>query len=227
MIVVGGRNKLLDQGILPALEKDNALHSVQEVRNKILEIDGTVGKMHIEMQEMKIQVSELSAEKEASMGGEIKLLSDKDDVLSQDLVKETSVLKNQEDNLTVEKQHATKIEESLGESNLVAKERATAIKNAEEGAFDLKKSFEELSKSWDEHEKEYQGVVAGKSSRDEDKCLEDQMGDAKICCCQLSSALEEATAIENELNVTKKEVDKVKNSLKSLSYDENIWTHYK
>ncbi|KAL6580577.1 Structural maintenance of chromosomes protein 2-2 [Orobanche minor] len=277
-------DKLLDQEILPALEKlrkertqymqwangnadldrlkryciayeyvqaekirDNALHSVQEVRNKILEIDGTVGKMHAEMQEMEIQVSELSAEKEASMGGEIKLLSDKVDALSQDLVKETSVLKNQEDNLTIEKQNAAKIEKSLGESKLAAEERATAVKNAEEGAADLKKSFEELSKSLDEHEKEHQGVVAGKSSGDEDKCLEDQLRDAKIAVgkaetelkqlqtkvghCekelkektgQLSSTREEADAIENELNVTRKEVDKVKNALESLSYDENI-----
>ncbi|KAL6541728.1 Structural maintenance of chromosomes protein 2-2 [Orobanche gracilis] len=277
-------DKLLDQEILPALEKlrkertqymqwangnaeldrlkryciayeyvqaekirDNALNSVQEVRNKILEIDGTVGKMHAEMQEMEIQVSELSAEKEASMGGEIKLLSDKVDALSQDLVKETSVLKNQEDNLTIEKQNAAKIEKSLGESKLAAEERATAVKNAEEGAADLKKSFEELSKSLDENEKEHQGVVAGKSSGDEDKCLEDQLRDAKIAVgraetelkqlqtkvghCekelkektgQLSSTREEAAAVENELNVTRKEVDKVKNALESLSYDENI-----
>ncbi|KAL6584162.1 hypothetical protein OROMI_003451 [Orobanche minor] len=39
---------------------------------------------------------------------------------------------------------------------------------------------------------------------------------------QLSSTREEAAAIENELNVTRKEVDKVKNALESLSYDENI-----
>ncbi|KAL6547966.1 hypothetical protein OROHE_009671 [Orobanche hederae] len=75
--------------------------------------------------------------------------------------------------------YSEQIEESLGESKLAAEERATAIKNAEEGAFDLKKSFEELSKSLDEHETEYQVLV---SSRDEDKCLEDQLRDAKICC---------------------------------------------
>lgn len=33
---------------------------------------------------------------------------------------------------------------------------AAAVKKAEDGAADLKKSFQELSKSLDEHEKEYQ-----------------------------------------------------------------------
>ncbi|KAK6155866.1 hypothetical protein DH2020_010114 [Rehmannia glutinosa] len=227
--------------------RDNAVQRVQEIRNKILEIDDTVGKMHAEMLEMDKQVSDLSAEKEASMGGELKLLSDKVDALSRDLVKETSVLKNQEDNLRTEKENATKIERSLGESKLTAEEMATAVKNAEDGAADLKKSVQELSKSLDEHEKEYQGVVAGKSSGNEEKCLEDQLGDAKIAVgraetelkqlqtkighcekefkeksSQLLLTREKAAAVENELNVKRKDVEKVKNALESLSYEENV-----
>ncbi|KAK6132193.1 hypothetical protein DH2020_034051 [Rehmannia glutinosa] len=261
-------DKLLDHEILPALEKlrkermhymqwangnaeldrlkrfciayeyvqaekirDNAVQRVQEIRNKILEIDDTVGKMHAEMLEMDKQVSDLSAEKEASMGGELKLLSDKVDALSRDLVKETSVLKNQEDNLRTEKENATKIERSLGESKLTAEEMATAVKNAEDGAADLKKRC----------------VVAGKSSGNEEKCLEDQLGDAKIAVgraetelkqlqtkighcekefkeksSQLLLTREKAAAVENELNVKRKDVEKVKNALESLSYEENV-----
>ncbi|CAA0834568.1 Structural maintenance of chromosomes protein 2-1 [Striga hermonthica] len=227
--------------------RDNAVQCVQDVRNRMLEIDGTVGKMQSEMQEMEKQVSELIAEKEESMGGEIKLLSDKVDALSRDLVKETSVLKNQEDNLMIEKGNAAKIERNLEESKQAVGEMINAVKNAEAGAADLKKSAEELSKSLDEHEKEYQGVVAGKSSGNEEKCLEDQLGDSKIAVgraetelkqlqtkivhCekelkektgQLLSTREKAAAIESELNVKRKEVEKVKNALESTSYDENI-----
>ncbi|GER46534.1 structural maintenance of chromosomes protein [Striga asiatica] len=227
--------------------RDNAVQCVQEVRNKILEIDGTVGKMHAEMQELEKQVSDLTAEKESSMGSEIKLLSDKVDALSRDLVKETSVLKNQEDNLMTEKGNAVKIERSLEESKLAVEKMANAVKTAEAGAADLKESAAELSKSLDEHEKEYQGVVAGKSSGNEEKCLEDQLGDAKIAVgraetelkqlrtkighsekelkektAQFLSTREKAAAIVNELDVKRKEVEKVKNALESLSYNENV-----
>ncbi|GER35073.1 structural maintenance of chromosomes protein [Striga asiatica] len=213
--------------------RDNAVQCVQDVRNKMLEIDDTVGKMHSEMQEMEKQVSELIAAKEESMGGEIKLLSDKVDALSRDLVKETSVLKNQEDNLMIEKGNAAKIERNLEESKQAVGELINAVKNAEAGAADLKKSAEELSKSLDEHEKEYQGVVAGKRSGNEEKCLEDQLGDSKIAVGraetdlkqlqtkivhsekelkektgQLLSTREKAAAIESELNVKRKEVEK-------------------
>ncbi|KAL0400934.1 UNVERIFIED_CONTAM: Structural maintenance of chromosomes protein 2-1 [Sesamum latifolium] len=277
-------DKLLDQEILPALEKlrkermqymqwangnaeldrlkrfciayeyvqaekirDNAVQCVQEIRDKILEIDATVGKMHEESQGMENRVSELSAEKEANMGGEIKLLSDKLDALSRDLVKETSVLKNEEDNLRTEEENAAKIERSLEESKLAAEEMAAAVKNAEDGAADLKKSFQDLSKILDEHEKEYQGVVAGKSSGNEEKCLDDQLGDAKIAVgraetelkqlqtkvshcekeleekkTQLLSTREKASLIENELDVKRKDVEKVKSALESLPYEENI-----
>ncbi|XP_051143191.1 structural maintenance of chromosomes protein 2-1-like [Andrographis paniculata] len=277
-------DKLLDQEILPALEKlrkermqymqwangnaeldrlkryciayeyvqaekirDNAENSVQEVRNRIVEIDANVVEMHAKVQEMENQVSELSAEKEASMGGEIKLLSDKVDTLASDLVKETSMLKNQEDNLVTEKANAKKIEKSLEESKLSAEQTAVAVKSAEEGAADLKKNFQELSKSLDEHEKEYQGVVAGKSSGNEEKCLEDQLGDAKIAVgraetelkqlqtkvshcekeleekrTQLISTREKGSALETELDSKRKDVEQVKSSLESLSYKENI-----
>lgn len=140
-------DKLLDQEILPALEKlrkermqymqwangnaeldrlkrfciayeyvqaekirDNTVQSVQEIRNTILEIDANVGKMHEETQEMEKQISKLSSEKEESVGGELKLLSDKADELSRDLVKEASVLRNQEDNLKTEKENAAKVQ---------------------------------------------------------------------------------------------------------------------
>ncbi|KAL8539576.1 hypothetical protein ACS0TY_001256 [Phlomoides rotata] len=276
-------DKLLDQEILPALEKlrkermqymqwangnaeldrlkrfciayeyvqaekirDNAVQSVQEIRNKILEIDATVGKMHEETQEMEKEVSKLSSKKEESVGGELKLLSDKVDALSRDLVKETSVLKNQEDNLKTEKENAAKIERSIEESKLAAEEMSAAVKKAEDGAADLKKTFHDLSKSLDEHEKDYQGVVAGKSSGNEEKCLEDQLGDAKIAVgqaetelkqlqtkrghcekeleekkSQLSSTCEKAAAVESELNVKRKDVELVKKALESLSYDDN------
>lgn len=48
------------------------------------------------------------------------------------------------------------IERNLQESKLAAEEKATAMHTAEDGAADLKKSFQELSKSLDEHQKEYQ-----------------------------------------------------------------------
>ncbi|CAI9295758.1 unnamed protein product [Lactuca saligna] len=275
-------NKLLDQEILPALEKlrkermqymqwsngnaeldrlkrfciayeyveaekirDNAVHGVEEVKAKITEIDSNTETMQTEIQEMEANVTKLAAEKDATMGGEVKALSDKVDAISCDLVKETSVLKNQEDNLNTEKKNVAKIEKNLEELKQSVEDRANAVKSAEDGAADLKKRVEELKKSLEEHEKEYQGVVAGKSSGNEEKCLEDQLGDAKVAVgkaetelkqlktkishgekelkentAKLLSKRDEAVSVEKELKIRQKDVENVEKALKSLSYEE-------
>lgn len=142
-------DKLLDQEILPALEKlrkermqymqwangnaeldrlkrfciayeyvqaekimADAVQGLEGMKSKITEIDDNVGKMNKEIQEMEKRASELQAEKEANMGGEIKLLTEKVDALSCDLVKETSVLKNQGDILKTEKKNCVKVRAS-------------------------------------------------------------------------------------------------------------------
>ena len=139
-------DKLLDQEILPALEKlrkermqymqwangnaeldrlkrfcvayefvqeerirDSAISGVEQVKTKIADIEDTHKKMLVEIQEMETQVSNLTAEKEASMGGEVKVLSENVDALSCELVKQASVLKNQEDTLRSEKENAEKV----------------------------------------------------------------------------------------------------------------------
>ncbi|KAG5544946.1 hypothetical protein RHGRI_017419 [Rhododendron griersonianum] len=79
-------------------------------------------------------------------------------------------------------------------------EKASAVKSADDGAADLKKRVEELSKSLEESEKDYQGVAAGKSSGNEDKCLEDQL--------------------ENELHTRSKDVESVQKALESLPYED-------
>ncbi|CAN4080744.1 unnamed protein product [Withania somnifera] len=275
-------DKLLDQEILPALEKlrkermqymqwangnaeldrlkrfciayeyvqaekvmADAVQGLEGMKSKITEIDSNVGKMHKEIQEMENRASELQAEKDANMGGEIKVLTEKVDALSCDMVKETSVLKNQEDILKTENKNYEKTKKNLDELKQSAEEKAADVRKAEDGASDLKKRAEELSMSLEAHEKEYQGVLAGKSSGNEEKCLEEQLADAKVevgnaetelkqlqtkinHCekelkgkkTQLLSKREEAAAVENELNNGKKQVEKLQKALESLSYKE-------
>ncbi|KAG9134427.1 hypothetical protein Leryth_022382 [Lithospermum erythrorhizon] len=275
-------DKLLDQEILPALEKlrkekmqymqwangnaqldrlkrfciayeyveaekirDDAVHGVEGVKAKICEIDNSNGKLKEEIDEMENKVSQLVAQKEETMGGELKLLSERVDTLSCDLVKETSILKNQEDILVTENNNAHKIKRNLEESKKSSEERAAAVKSAEDGAAHVKKRAQELSQSLEELEKEYQGVLAGKGSGNEEKCLEDQLVDAKaavgkaetevkqletkITHCekelkekkgQLLSKHKEAVAAENELNDRVKDVDNVKKALEALKYQD-------
>uniref|UniRef100_A0A6N2KQT2 RecF/RecN/SMC N-terminal domain-containing protein n=1 Tax=Salix viminalis TaxID=40686 RepID=A0A6N2KQT2_SALVM len=186
-------NKLLDQEILPALEKlrkermqymqwangiaeldrlkrfctaydyvqaekirDSAVGEVEQMKAKIAEIDHNADQMRLEIQQKETEVSKLTAEKEASMGGEAKTLSEKVDVLAQDLVREVSVLNNKEDTLRSEQENAEKIVHSIEDLKQSVEERATAVKKSEEGAADLNKRAEELSKSLENFEKEYQ-----------------------------------------------------------------------
>ncbi|KAG4906527.1 hypothetical protein JHK86_055011 [Glycine max] len=72
-----------------------------------------------------------------------------------------------------------KLVKNIEELKHFVKEKSSAVKTAEEGATDLKKKVDELTKSLEEHDKEYQCVLAGKSSGNEEKCLEDQLRDAK------------------------------------------------
>lgn len=139
-------NKLLDQEILPALEKlrkermqymqwangnaeldrlrryciaydyvqaekirDNAVGEVEKMKFLIAEIDEHAERMRVQIQEMEIEVSKLTAEKEASMGGEVKSLSEKVDRLAQDIVREVSVLNNKEDSLRSECENEEKV----------------------------------------------------------------------------------------------------------------------
>ncbi|KMS99478.1 hypothetical protein BVRB_2g044710 [Beta vulgaris subsp. vulgaris] len=276
-------DKLLDQEILPALEKlrkermqymqwangnaeldrlkrfciayeyvqaerikDGAAHEVEQVKAKIVEVDSDASRMKSELQVMDDKVSELTAEKEASMGGEIRTLQQKVDSLANDLVRETSVLKNKEDTLKGENKNADKVARNIEELKQSVEERAAAVKKAEDGAADLKQRAQALSKDLDDSEKEYQGVLAGKSSQDEEKCLEDQLADAKVAVgnteievkqlktqithgekelkektAQLKSKCNEATAAENELNTRKKEVEVVRKALESLPFKED------
>ncbi|KAG6788501.1 hypothetical protein POTOM_004568 [Populus tomentosa] len=275
-------NKLLDQEILPALEKlrkermqymqwangnaeldrlkrfcvaydyvqaekirDSAVGEVEQMKAKIAEIDHNADRMRVEIQQKETEVSKLTAEKEASMGGEVKTLSENVDVLAQDLVREVSVLNSKEDTLRSEQENAEKIVHSIEDLKQSVEERATAVKKSEEGAADLKKRVEDFSKSLETYEKEYQGVLAGKSSGDEEKCLEDQLGEAKVAVgnaetqlkqlktkinhCerelkekthQLMSKCEEAAAVQNELSARRKDVENAKSAMESLPYKE-------
>ncbi|KAL9249751.1 Structural maintenance of chromosomes protein 2-1-like protein, partial [Drosera capensis] len=276
-------DKLLDQEILPALEKlrrerlqymqwandnaeldrlsrfcvayeyvraerikDNAVLEVDQVKAKIGEIDTETLRIKVQVQEMEAKISEITAAKEASMGGEVKTLSQKVDALSHDLVREISALKNKEDTLEGETANADKILRNIQDLKQSEEEKASAVKATENGVSDLKKKVQDLSKNLEDREKEYQGVIAGKSNQNKENSLEDELADAKVAVGsaeielkqlktkithgekelkekknQLMSKQEEAAAIESELNTRKKEVEKVHKALESLAYNED------
>lgn len=91
----------------------------------------------------------------------------------------------------------------------------------------------------------WQGVLAGKSSRNDEKCLEDQLRDAKAAVGETETALkqlqtktshsekelkekrelltskcEEAASVENELSLRKEELENLKTTLASITYEE-------
>ncbi|MBA0851713.1 hypothetical protein Goshw_024691 [Gossypium schwendimanii] len=275
-------NKLLDQEILPALEKlrkermqymqwangnaeldrlkrfcvayeyvqaetirDSAVGEVERVKAKITEIDNDAERTKVEIQDMETNISKLTAQKEATMGGEVKTLSDEVDSLSKSLVQEVSVLESKEDTLKGEKENAEKIIHNIEDLKQSIEGKAIALQKSEQGAADLNKRFEDLSKSLEDLEKEHQAVLAGKSSGNEEKSLEDQLGDAKVAVgtaetelkqlkttishCekelgektrQLKSKRAEAVDVENELNSRRKGLEKVEIELENLPYKE-------
>ncbi|ESQ45830.1 hypothetical protein EUTSA_v10010077mg [Eutrema salsugineum] len=225
--------------------RDNSLHVVEQMKTKMASIDEEIEKTQGEVSELEEQVIALTQAREASMGGEVKTLSDKVDSLSNEVTRELSKLNNMEDTLQGEEKNAEKIVHNIEDLKRSVEERTSALKKSDEGAADLKRQFQELSTTLEECEREHQGVLAGKSSGDEEKCLEDQLRDAKISVgtaetelkqlntkishcekelkekkSQLMSKREEAVAVENELNARKDDVENAKRALDSLPYKE-------
>ncbi|XWS51591.1 hypothetical protein CRYUN_Cryun12cG0189900 [Craigia yunnanensis] len=223
---------------------DSAVGEVERVKANITKIVNVTERTKVEIQDMETNISKLTAEKEATMGGEVKTMSDEVDSLSKNLVQQVSVLNSKEDTLKGEKENAEKIIHNIEDLRQSIEEKAIAVQKSK-GAADLKKRVEDLSKSLEEHEKEYQAVLAGKISGNEEKCLEDQLGDAKVAVgaaetelkqlqtkishCekelgektrQLMSKRDEAVDVENELISRRKVVEKVKIELDSLPYKE-------
>ncbi|XP_051227323.1 structural maintenance of chromosomes protein 2-1 [Lolium perenne] len=275
-------NKLLDDEILPALEKlrkercqymkwangnteldrlkrfciayefvqaekvrESALSGVNQIRAKIVELDESTEKLNGEIHEMDKNIATLAAEKEAKLGGEMKVLSEKVDKIQHALIKETSLMNNEEETLRSEEKAADKILKSIEDIKRSIVERDAAVKKAEDGASDMSKRAEDLTKELDESEKEYQGVLAGKSSANEKKCLEDQLRDAKAAVgeaesglkqlktkishsekelkekkTQMKSKRDEATAAEKELKARTKDLEAIKASMGSINYEE-------
>ncbi|CAG7869886.1 unnamed protein product [Brassica rapa] len=225
--------------------RDSSLQGVEQMKTKITSIDEETEKTLGEISELDKQVQALTRAREASMGGEVKTLSDKVDALSNEVTRELSKLNNMEDTLQGEEKNAEKIVHNIEDLKKSVGERASALKKSDEGAADLKLKFQELSTTLEECEREHQGVLAGKSSGDEEKCLEDQLRDAKISVgtaetelkqlntkishcekelkekkSQLMSKREEAVAVENELDARKNDVESVKRALDSVPYKE-------
>ncbi|XP_010546067.1 PREDICTED: structural maintenance of chromosomes protein 2-1-like isoform X2 [Tarenaya hassleriana] len=225
--------------------KATAVHGVEQMKAKIVNIDEESEKTQAKIQDLEKQIKALTQAKEASMGGEVKALSENVDSLSQELTRELSKLNNKEDTLQGEQENAEKIVHNIEDLKKSLEEKTSALKKSEEGAADLKQRVQELSTTLEDCEKEHQGVLAGKSSGHDEKCLEDQLRDAKVAVgtaetelkqlttkighcekelkekkSQLMSKREEAASVENELNARKKDLESVKESLESLSYKE-------
>ncbi|KAL0918688.1 hypothetical protein M5K25_010711 [Dendrobium thyrsiflorum] len=275
-------DKLLDQEILPSLEKlrkermqymqwangnaeldclkrfciaydyvqaekvrDGAVSGVAQIKIKISELDDRTERSRRDIEVMESNLSNLISDKEAKLGGEVRKLSLTVDELSRCLVKETSIMSNQEESLRSEENAAKKISKNIDDLKRSITEKDFAVHKVESGAADLKERVEELSKNLHDSEKEYQGVLAGKSSINEDKCLEDQLRDAKVAVgncetelkqlktktshldkelktkrVQLKSKCDEAAAVEKELSDRKKDLDSIKSALESIGCEE-------
>ncbi|THF99679.1 hypothetical protein TEA_008122 [Camellia sinensis var. sinensis] len=104
--------------------RDSAVHNVEELKGKIYEIDDKAERMCMEIREMETKVSKLTVEREDSMGGEVKSLLEKVDVLAHDL-----------------------FVRSIEELKKSIEEKAYVVKSAEDGAAHQKKRLEQLD-SW-------------------------------------------------------------------------------
>ena len=89
--------------------RESALSDVKQIRGKIVELDESTEKLNTEINEMDKNIATLAAEKEAKLGGEMKVLSEKVDKIQHALIKETSLMNNEEETLRSEENAAEKV----------------------------------------------------------------------------------------------------------------------
>ncbi|KAJ3690004.1 hypothetical protein LUZ61_019168 [Rhynchospora tenuis] len=276
-------NKLLDEEILPALEKlrkektqyvqwangnqeldrlrrfcaafefvqaerarDSALSEVTKIKDKMKELDVSMEKLKEQINEKDKSIAKKTAQKEATMDRELKELSKNFDELEKSVVKEKSVMENHEELLNNERTIAQKILKNIEETKTSILQKEADVTKVENKAADQKLKVDDLTKKLEELEKEFQvGVLAGKSSGNEEKCLEDQLRDEKAEAGEAKSQLEqlqakiyhsenelktkkaqwaskqdEATASQQEFDERIKELEVIKASTDSINYKE-------
>ncbi|KAJ4774179.1 Structural maintenance of chromosomes protein [Rhynchospora pubera] len=225
--------------------RDSALSEVTKIKDKMEELDVSMEKLKEQINEKDKSIAEKTAQKEATMGGELKELSKNFDELEKSLVKEKSVMENHEELLNNERTIAQKILKNIEETKTSILQKEADVTKAENEAADQKQKVDDLTKKLGEHEKEFQGVLAGKSSGNEEKCLEDQLRDTKAAAGEAKSQLEqlqakidhsenelkakkaqwaskqdEATAAQREFDERIKELEVIKASMDSINYKE-------
>ncbi|KAJ4777585.1 Structural maintenance of chromosomes protein [Rhynchospora pubera] len=225
--------------------RDSALSEVTKIKDKMEELDVSMEKLKEQINEKDKSIAEKTAQKEATMGGEMKELSKNFDELEKSLVKEKSVMENHEELLNNERTIAQKILKNIEETKTSILQKEADVTKAENEAADQKQKVDDLTKKLGEHEKEFQGVLAGKSSGNEEKCLEDQLRDEKAAAGEAKSQLEqlqakidhsenelkakkaqwaskqdEATAAQREFDERIKELEVIKASMDSINYKE-------
>ncbi|MCO5554633.1 hypothetical protein L7F22_008165 [Adiantum nelumboides] len=225
--------------------KNAAMNDVDHIRCRIAESQVSIKELTTEITEKEKAISELTMEKEKRMGNDMKDLSDKVDKLSNAMVKETSMYTNQKDTLKTEQASIAKLEKSIKDLEASYEEKCAAMVKLNEDASGLTGKVDVLTAKLAEHEKDYQGVQAGKSGGNEEKSLADQLAETKAAvgkACteskqaktkiqhlekdlkekkkQLASKKEEANALDKELNSKRSEIVKIRNALSSIPIEE-------
>lgn len=89
--------------------KDSALSEITDRRAKITELQEEYSKIEVEVAEKEKAIAAITKEKENQMSSDFKVLSEKVDNLSKELVKVGSAVSNQNDSLEVEKATVAKV----------------------------------------------------------------------------------------------------------------------
>ncbi|KAG0478455.1 hypothetical protein HPP92_013174 [Vanilla planifolia] len=171
--------------------RDSTFNGVVQIKMKIDELDDKTEIIRKDIEMMDNNISKLIADREAKLGGQVGKLSQNVDELSRTLVKESSILANHEESLKSEQNASNKISKNIEDLRRSIGEKDCAIQKVEDEASNLKNRVEDLSKKLDDNEREHQGVLAGKSNLNEEKCLEDQLRDAKVAVGNYESELKQ------------------------------------
>eukprot|EP00850_Spirogloea_muscicola_P009435 SM000053S17392 [mRNA] locus=s53:151617:158299:+ [translate_table: standard] len=197
------------------------------------------------MADLRERIANLMAEKEKRMGAELAGLVDIVDVLSKDLVKDTSMWSNTNEALAAEQTVLESMTVQQAELQTAVKAKRDAVCRTEEEMESTHREVQTLSDELSRAEQEHQAVLAGKSgAQGDDKSMTDILRELKVAVEgasseakqasvrmqylqaelvarteALGSKQEEATKLEQELAAVEAAVKRYQTELSALGFD--------
>jgi len=200
-----------------------AAGSSEELADRVDELKAAAVELAGAMDEKDEEMKAISAEKEARMGGEIKVLSEEVDELSKDLVRETSGWTNKKEAHAGEAKEVKSVEKQIADLDKSTAKKLKETESLEASVGAERARVEELGTAAARAERELEGIRLGRGTGEDalaDKSLSERLAEAKSTAAAAEAEAKAAALTtshaEKELKEQRKELGQMEKDAKAI-----------